>query len=154
MHTNRVDFDRKIFEVCLDQGKPTFGICAGLQHINIIYGGTLYEDILTQLPNSINHGDYKGPVVNHPIKIDKNSMLFDIVDSDSLSVNSTHHQGIKNLGKNLKPTAWTDDGLIEAVEGFGLPDRGRFIAVQWHPELMFNTPEQMAIFLWLVREAS
>jgi len=153
MHVNRVTFDRQIFEICLSYKKPVFGICAGLQHINIMYGGTLYEDLPTQLPNTVDHGYYKGPIVSHPVEIDRNSILYDILDVESITVNSTHHQGVKKLGTDLKPTAWTSEGLIEAIE-IAQNDLFLCIAVQWHPELLGDNPKQMALFQWLIQEAT
>jgi len=151
MHTSRVNFDRDIFKACVSLNKPILAICAGLQHINVIYGGTLYEDIETQLSGAINHGDYKGPIANHPVNVDQNSTLYDVIKNSNSIVNSSHHQGIKNLGKNLKVTAWSSDGLVEAVEPMN--GKVKFIAVQWHPELMQDDPIQKRLFQWLVEEA-
>lgn len=151
MHTERVKFDREIFQSCRNSGKPILGICAGLQHINVIYDGTLYEDIPTQLHGHIDHGAYKGDAVTHPVEIDGNSLLMDITSEPAIPVTSTHHQGIRNLGENLKPTAWSSDGLIEAVEPVN--GEGRFVAVQWHPELMQEDKRQIGLFRWMVDEA-
>lgn len=151
MHPERVTFDRQIFECCRDQGKPILGICAGLQHINVMYGGNLYEDLASQLPGAIDHGDYKGPDVRHDVTIDRNSLLYKIMGEPTLSVNSTHHQGIRRLGTHLKPTAWSRDGLVEAVEPASRD--GRFVAVQWHPEKMEDDPYQKTLFRWLIEEA-
>ena len=151
MHTNRVEFDRQIFQSFLGTDKPILGICAGLQHINVIFGGTLYEDIPSQLPGHIDHGAYKGNVAIHPVEVDGNSLLGDIIDVRDIPVNSTHHQGIRKLGENLKPTAWSSDGLIEAVEPVN--GEGKFVAVQWHPELMQEDKRQIGLFRWMVEEA-
>lgn len=151
MHRDRVTFDRQIFECCRDQGKPALAICAGLQHVNVIYGGNLYEDIASQLEGAIDHGDYKGPTVKHNVRVDRNSLLYRITGRRDLVVNSTHHQGIRRLGNLLKPTAWTSDGLVEAVEPASRD--GKFVAVQWHPEKMENDPLQMTLFRWLIEEA-
>ena len=152
MHPNRVAFDRKIFEICRDQKKPILSICAGFQHINVIYGGTLYEDIPSQLPNAIDHGGYKGPTVHHPVEVDPHCTLHDIIGEEVLTVNSAHHQGVKKQGEGLKVTAWSSDGLVEAVE----PSNGEatFLAVQWHPEKMENDPTQMKLFRWLIEETN
>ncbi len=151
MHPNRVTFDREVFELCRDQQKPVLGICAGLQHINVIYGGTLYEDLHSQLSSSVNHGNYKGPITQHSVTIDRNSLLFDILGKDAIVVNSTHHQGKRTKGRDLKATAWSEDGLVEAVES--RDSSARFVAVQWHPEKMENDPVQRKLFQWLIDEA-
>ncbi|MFQ6615252.1 MAG: gamma-glutamyl-gamma-aminobutyrate hydrolase family protein [Fidelibacterota bacterium] len=152
MHPDRVSFDRQIFECCRDQGKPILGICAGLQHINVIHGGDLYEDIASQLPGAIDHGDYKGPTVRHEVTVDNDSLLYRITGQRTLTVTSTHHQGIKRVGSRLKPTAWSGDGLVEAVESAS--DDGTFVAVQWHPEKMGDDPHQKTLFRWLVEESA
>lgn len=151
MHTNRVEFDRQIFQSCRKADKPILGICAGIQHINVIFGGTLYEDIPSQLPGHIDHGTYNGDTATHPVEIDNTSLLLDITRESAVPVTSTHHQGIRNLGEKLKATAWSSDGLVEAVEPVN--GEGRFIAVQWHPELMRDDPHQLRLFRWIVEEA-
>ena len=78
-------------------------------------------------------------------------LLGDIIDERDIPVNSTHHQGIRKLGENLKPTAWSSDGLIEAVEPVN--GEGKFVAVQWHPELMQEDKRQIGLFRWMVEEA-
>lgn len=151
MHANRVAFDRQVFEAFRDEGKPVLAICAGHQHINVVHGGGLWEDVPSQMPGALDHGDYKGPVVNHTVEVDKNSLVYDILRDTAPTVNSTHHQGIKTLGTGLKATAWSADGLVEAME----PENGKakFVAVQWHPEQMQKDEKQMALFRWLVEEA-
>lgn len=112
-------------------GKWVFGICRGFQGINIVCGGTLFQDILAERPASISHMrkdcPYK-PV--HTVKIEKDSRLFKAFGKTELEVNSLHHQGIKTLGKNLKPIAFSEDGIIEGFEGH------KILAVQWHPEAL------------------
>ena len=75
MHPARVSFDRKILDAFIKRKKPVLAICAGFQLINIMNGGTLYEDVSSQLKGALDHGDYKGPVVNHPAEIDQSSLL-------------------------------------------------------------------------------
>ena len=87
----------------------------------------------------------------HNVKIDQNSILNKIVNNDKIEVASTHHQGIRDLGSHLIPVAWSDDGLIEAIEDSKSPNS--FLAVQWHPELMPNNIDQKKLFSWLTSEA-
>lgn len=151
MHPARVSFDRKIFDAFIQRQKPVLAVCAGLQVINVMNGGTLYEDVPSQLAGALDHGDYTRPVVSHSVELDQSSLLREILSDDVPIVNSTHHQGIRLLGDNLKPVAHAPDGLVEAVE----PANGeaKLVAVQWHPEQMQEDKKQMRLFRWLVEEA-
>lgn len=105
--------------------KPILGICAGIQELNVIFGGTLYQNI----PN---HYLTKKTSVctTHTIKIEKNSFLYKIYKSNKITVNSYHHQAIKDLAPNFSVSAISSDGYIEGIEN------GNIIGVQWHPEIM------------------
>ncbi len=152
MHPARVSFDRKIFDAFFQSQKPILAVCAGLQIINVMRSGTLYEDVPSQLTGAMDHGDYKGPVVKHSVEVEKSSLLRDVLGNVTPTVNSTHHQGIRQLGEGLLPIAYAPDGLIEAVG----PVNGEssFLAVQWHPEQMQEDPTQMKLFHWLIEEAN
>ena len=152
MHPARVSFDRKIYNAFAKRNKPILAICAGIQLINVMNGGTLYEDVPSQLKGALDHGDYKGPVVNHVVEIHQSSLLRNVLGSNTPTVNSTHHQGIRDLGKNLTPVAYAPDGLIEAVEPIN--GEAKFLAVQWHPEQMQHDEIQIKLFEWLVEEAA
>ena len=101
---------------------------------------------------ALDHGDYKGPVVNHAVEIHQSSLLKDVLGVSHTTVNSTHHQGIRDLGKKLTPVAYAPDGLVEAVEPIN--GKTKFLAVQWHPEQMPQDKIQMKLFRWLVEEAA
>jgi len=151
MSNEREIFDRNIFSEMYKLNKPILAICVGMQHINVIRGGTLFEDLNRQLVGSINHGKFNGDWSKHSVNIDQNSILSKIINDEKIEVASTHHQGIRDLGSDLRPIAWSDDGLIEAIEDYKLPNS--FIAVQWHPELMPNNINQKKLFSWLISEA-
>ncbi|MDP6907238.1 MAG: gamma-glutamyl-gamma-aminobutyrate hydrolase family protein, partial [Candidatus Marinimicrobia bacterium] len=151
MSNEREIFDRNIFSEMYKLNKPILAICVGMQHINIIRGGTLFEDLNKQLAGSINHGKFNGDWSKHSVDIDQSSILSKIINDDKIEVASTHHQGIRDLGSDLIPIAWSDDGLIEAIEDSKVPNS--FIAVQWHPELMPNNINQKKLFSWLISEA-
>lgn len=152
IHHRREAFDRDIFQEARRNGKPILAICAGMQHINLIYGGSLYEDIPTQLEANIDHGEFDGDYSTHTVKLDRSCMLYTIMAEDEPMVRSTHHQGVKILGEQLRPVAWSEDGLIEAFED--LHDPQAFIATQWHPELFTEDPANRQIFEWLINEAN
>ncbi len=111
---------------------PVLGICRGFQLINVYFGGTLYQDLSMEFNGIENHANvFKNPEdLHHDILIEKGSFLFDIIGTSDFKVNSRHHQGVKNPGKGLVCSAYSGDGIIEALEQ---PDMN-IIAVQWHPE--------------------
>ena len=144
------DRERTIFELEFlplveESGKPIFAICLGLQMFNVYRGGSLIQDVYQQLGTSINHSaSAKDPkLMAHPVKILKGSRLKAIVESDELMVNSSHHQAIGRLGEDLVGTAFSEDGVIEAVECTKTP----FLGVQWHPEsLQYECSKQARLF--------
>ncbi len=121
----------------LAERKPVFGVCRGIQTINVACGGSLYQDIAVQRPEAIKHDyfptadQYTRDYLAHPIRVDKGSHLAELLGAEQVQVNSMHHQGIKTLADGLRATAHAPDGLIEGVER---PDDGFLIGVQWHPE--------------------
>ena len=121
-------------------GKPVFGVCRGLQLLNVAYGGTLYQDIATQLPGSLSHRDASVYDRNfHTVDIQQGTRLAQLyADAPRLKVNSIHHQAIKDLAAGFVVEALSPDGLIEAIRR---PDAHKpyMAAVQWHPE--FHMPE-------------
>jgi putative glutamine amidotransferase len=146
-----VDPDRdrvelRLAESALRMGLPFLGICRGLQLINVALGGTLYEDILDQLPGAIRHDFSTGNPRNylaHTVTILAGCRLSHLVGSSDLLVNSLHHQGIRVLAAGLQATAHSPDGLTEAFE---LPDYPFGLAVQWHPEWLQEHESGRAIF--------
>jgi len=130
-----IDPARDMLELALiaaarTRGMPVLGICRGIQILNVAYGGTLYQDLESERPTAIDHADESS---RHGVRLAPDSLAHRIVRKIELSVNSRHHQAIRDLAPGLKATAWSDDGLIEAVEP---ADDGEawMLAVQWHPE--------------------
>ena len=116
---------------------PLLAICFGMQIFNVNRGGTLIQDIPAQLPGAIKH-DQGAPRdrPSHSVRLLEGSFLSTLAGSNELLVNSHHHQGIETVGRDLVATAWSTDGLVEALED---PRPDRFVvAVQWHPELGWN----------------
>lgn len=143
----------RLFEEVYKRNIPILGICRGIQLINVALGGTLYQDIPSQVSGSLGHLPMDTPVHNlyHTVKIEKDTKLFQIFEEETLKVNSFHHQAVKDIGLDLKITAISKDGIIEAVEGL----RERFLlAVQWHPEdLTAHHSEFLKLFSALVDNA-
>lgn len=153
-----IDRDRdasefELFKHAYERRIPIFGICRGLQLINVALGGTLYQDIYKEIDNVIGHtSTYNVQEGYHTIEIDRDSILYEIYEKDKLLVNSLHHQGLKNLGKNLRSTSRTIDGMVESVET--TEDRVVF-GVQFHPELMsIKYKDFLKPFEYLVEKSS
>ncbi len=130
-------YEIALLEAFVTRGKPVFGICRGLQLINVAYGGTLYQDLATQKPGALTHRDAAAYDLNfHQIEILSETRLSRLLNEGRHKINSVHHQGIKALARDFLVEAISpDDGVIEAIR-----HRDRWIAaVQWHPE--FHRPE-------------
>src|SRR5699024_10192747 len=110
---------------------PVLGVCRGFQLINIYFGGSLYEDLPSQFSKEISHRNGKNGFTSHNIILESNSRLFGLVEEENWTVNSYHHQGVKDLGQGLLVSARSDDGLIEAFEN---PSYKYLCGFQWHPE--------------------
>ena len=126
--------DLLVIEAAERRQLPLFAICFGMQILNVARGGSLIQDIRSQVPGAIQHE--QGPPRDRPshrIKLLESTRLSQIAGDLDAVVNSHHHQAIESIGADLIATAWTSDGVIEAVED---PRPDRFVlAVQWHPEL-------------------
>ena len=126
--------DLILLELAEARKMPVLGICYGLQSLNVSRGGSLIQDIETQVPNPFKHEqgwDYNRP--SHHIEISPDSWLAELAGGTAARVNSSHHQAIKNLGRELRVIARALDGVIEAVID---PRPDRFVlGVQWHPEI-------------------
>lgn len=141
----RYESERELIALWLAGGKPVLGVCLGMQFTNVVSGGTLVQDIPSQVGTKINHRKY------HDVQIDPDSSLAKILAAREASVFSNHHQAVKDVGKGLKVIAHSDDGVIEALErvdgGFGL-------FVQWHPEQMDDIQHRNAIYGALIRASA
>jgi len=124
------------------QGKPVLGICRGVQLVNVALGGTLYQDIPTQLPGSSQHRDWEVYDQHfHGLSLEGGLRHLNAGRADT-RVNSVHHQGLKELGNDLAVEARSsEDGLVEAVRAVSGP---WLAAVQWHPE--FQDPADPSLF--------
>lgn len=130
----RDKIESQIFKAFYETGKPIFGICRGMQFINVCLGGSVYQDIKDK--QTVNHKDSVKLFNNyHDVKIEKESLLFNVFGKENFIVNSTHHQAVKTLGENLKTAAVSHDGFIESYESATHPF---CVGVQWHPEHVFR----------------
>ncbi len=155
---NEVDLDRdhlefNLLERCLALKLPLFGICRGLQVINVGLGGTLYEDIQEQKPSAIQHEFSTGwsrDYLAHEVNLAPESWLAHLFGETHIQVNSLHHQGIRRLSNKLEALGRAPDGLIEALQ---INDYPYGFAVQWHPEEMQSDPKMQALFRSFVEAA-
>lgn len=129
--------EKRIFAYALEKDKPVFGICRGIQLINVLCGGTLYQDLPTEYTGTKEVEHHMNPpydVPCHEVTIVKDTPLSKLLGKSTLSVNSYHHQAIKELASSLTAMAVSEDGLIEAVY---MPGKKFIQAVQWHPEFIY-----------------
>ena len=138
-------FEKEMFEAFYKAGKPIFGICRGCQLINILMGGNVYQDLPSENPDAfIRHSQgANGSYPTHNITIEEGSELYKSLGAKAY-VNSRHHQGMKKLGEGLKVTATAPDGVVECIESV---KDNQIVAVQWHPENMWQEhPEMRRLF--------
>lgn len=136
--------DLMLMRAALDAGKPVLAICRGEQLMNVVLGGSLYQDIPTQVDTMVAHRN-----ALHRIGVEKGSVLYGLFGEDSLTVNSLHHQAVKQVAPGVRVTAHAPDGIVEAYE-YG----NQVIAFQFHPEMMVRTDDEwLAPFRYFVRKA-
>ncbi|MBN2694732.1 gamma-glutamyl-gamma-aminobutyrate hydrolase family protein [bacterium] len=133
-------FEMLMLEYFLKENKKVFAICRGLQLANVFFGGTLYQDYREWNENSFYHCEQPYKKLVHEISI--SGFLKDVLQKESLMVNSHHHQAIKKLGTNLDVIATASDGIVE-----GFSYNNQLIAVQWHPEMIFDIDENQSSIL-------
>jgi len=137
----------------LENNIPLLAICRGVQILNVALGGTLVQDIPSQVNEPIQHSQ----IVNrsrdtHWVTISNNSKLYQLIGSERVRVNSLHHQAIGHVANDLRVVAKSSDGIVEAVEY--IHPTTFTIGVQWHPESMANTNEQMnKIFVEFIKHS-
>ncbi len=138
----------------LAEGFPLLAICRGIQILDVAAGGTLVQDIPTQIPDALSHSIVAGSPrarVSHTVEVAAGSRLAALVGAGELGVNSAHHQAVKAVGAGLVVTARASDGVIEGLEA---PDHPFCVGVQWHPEAMVESyPVMRCLFEGLVEAA-
>jgi putative glutamine amidotransferase len=154
---NREQTDGQILDHSFKTGKPVLAICFGCQILNVHQQGTLIQDLKSEHPGALAHGDTDLPPgakkgdVQHPATFEPGSLLAQLNGGQTGTINSSHHQAIAKPGKDLVVTAHAPDGTIEAVEYKGGP--GWVVGVQWHPERMPEDALAQALFTEFVAAA-
>lgn len=153
VNDRRDSFEYRAIAEAMRLKKPVVGICRGLQVINAYFGGTLIQDIPTECNTTISHKNIEQSHA-HSISINKQSRLFRILGNDTLTVNSTHHQSVKDVAPGFSVSAVSTDGIIEGLES----ERLKVYGVQFHPERFVvganSTEEEKMLFLRLFKELS
>lgn len=131
--------ERILIPMAAEREIPMLGICRGEQIINVVFGGTLWQDLATQNPSEIKHPNtkpYDEP--KHKVTVLDNTPLASCVGAGELAVNSFHHQAVRDVAPELAPMAISEDGVVEAVYH---PGKNFLWGVQWHPEFMYKRDE-------------
>jgi putative glutamine amidotransferase len=143
VRTDRDEGELALVSAALDRDVPVLAICRGMQLLAIATGGTLHQHV-PDVVGDDRHRPELGTYGQHRIRIETGTRLHALL-GDSVEVNTHHHQAVHDPGKAVA-TAWTDDGIIEAIE---LPDRSLVVGVQWHPEAL----DDLRLFEALVDQA-
>lgn len=126
-------YELALLHAALARAMPVLGVCRGMQLINVAFGGTLWQDLAAEVQGALPHRDQDlYDTLAHEIRIDRESVLGRILGASSRTVNSVHHQGVRELAPGLRATARAPDGIIEAVEA--TEQKSFLLGVQWHPE--------------------
>ncbi len=162
VHVNpaRDDFEVGLVAAARERDLPIFGICRGIQVLNVACGGTLVQDVPSQVPGAVSHRLTVPPnepyALAHEVWIEKDSMLSTLMrerlsDADTCDVNSRHHQAVKDVAPGFRVSATAPDGIIEAIED---SSRRFCLGVQWHPENFWRTGEFRPLFEGFLEAAS
>lgn len=133
--------EKEVYKIAKAKDKPVLGICRGIQLLNVLQGGSLYQDLPQQFlgTKEVDHhmtAPYDRTV--HEVSIVENTPLYRLLHRNTLPVNSYHHQGIRTVGSGLEVMAVSEDGL---VEGIYMPDKKFIWGIQWHPEFIYQKDE-------------
>ena len=144
----------KLIRHMVEDTKPIFAICRGMQVFNVAMGGSLHTHLADDLGEAVIHDTPKEKPRNyetHQVRVEEGTMLADILGEPILGVNSWHHQGVKDIPAIFKETAWSPDGLVEGME---IPEHPFALAVQWHPEWMQDQAPMRNLFTAFIQACS
>jgi putative glutamine amidotransferase len=147
----RTAFELAVTKGAIDRDMPVLGICGGQQLLNVVLGGTLIQHIPDEIENALAH-EQPNPrdEPGHDITVKKNTLLHQIIGTETMSINSAHHQAVKTIADPVVINAMAPDGVIEGIE---LPGKRFCLGVQWHPEFSID-PGDKRIFNAFIDAAS
>jgi putative glutamine amidotransferase len=146
----RTAFETALLEAALSRRVPVFGVCGGMQLLNVVLGGTLVQDIAAEVPGALEHEQATSPqIAHHDVTILPDTAFQRLLSRDVIRVNSTHHQAVAALGRGLVALGRSSDGVVEAI---GRPNDLGVIGVQWHPELLADAVSE-ALYSAFIIEA-
>jgi putative glutamine amidotransferase len=145
----RSAFERALLAGALERRMPVLGVCGGMQLLNVVRGGTLFQDVSERAGTQEHTQPFDKRKAFHEVAVEPGSLLFRAVGRAQVGVNSTHHQIVRELGRGVRPSATAPDGVVEAIE---VPELPFVLGVQWHPEAMPDEP-QLGIYRTLVEAA-
>jgi putative glutamine amidotransferase len=141
----RLEFEKRLYRLARGRELPILGVCYGMQLVNVLEGGALFQDIRRDARSPRNHSSRRHP--HHDVRLEPGSRLRRIVGREMISVHSEHHQAVSRLAPGFRPVAFAPDGIVEAIEG----EDELILAVQWHPERTLRSPASRRLFQAFVR---
>lgn len=143
LNPERDRMEMSLLKKALSKNMPVLAVCRGVQLMNVCMGGTLYQDLPSEgFPVHSIFSNLRN-IPTHRVTVTEESLLAEIIGSGETWVNSFHHQAVDQLGTGLEAAAVSEDGVVEAIT---MPDKKFVLAVQWHPEMMFDSEKQQKIF--------
>lgn len=143
-------FDFRLLELAIERDVPVLATCRGMQVLNVVLGGSLVPHVPTATGHNHDRIDRWHEAV-HRVKVEPDSHLAEALGCTEVNVNSLHHQAVFEAAPGTRPVAWAEDDTVEAIE---LPGAPHVVAVQWHPELLEDAPEQQGLFRQLVEHSA
>jgi putative glutamine amidotransferase len=145
MFAPRLAFEKRLYRAARRHGLPVLGICYGMQLINVLEGGSLFQDIQRDARSPRNHRSRRHPL--HAVRLEPGSRLRRLMRHDEITVHSDHHQAVSRVAQGFRPVGFAPDGIVEAIEN----DDETILAVQWHPERTLRSPASQKLFRAFVR---